>query len=373
MLRELKAALPATLFLALTAFSCIGVAHKEAPDDGTVTVAPNMKSARFGHTSTLLPNGDVLIAGGMSAEGNTTNTVEIYSPAADAFRLSQPMSEARAQHTATLLPDGKVLIAGGYNGNYLASAEIYDPRTGRLAPTGLMTMPRSGHVAVSLKDGKILLAGGVGTGWTFLASAELYDPSTGKFTPTASMSTPRDAHTATLLKSGKVLVTGGHKDRREQMTIYSSAEVYDPDRGTFSATGNMTAIRHKHAAALLPNGHVIIVGGSDKREWDGRYASAEIYDPAKGAFRAIGNMNIARFKFADAVVALKDGKILVAGGGDRVELYDPTANTFKFVSGKVDAARFFSVATVLRDGRVFITGGYDDRIQASASAWMYKA
>jgi hypothetical protein len=232
-------------------------------------------------------------------------------------------------------------------------------------------MPRSEHVAVLLNNGKVLLAGGIGTGWTFLASAELYDPSTGIFTPTSSMTTAREAHTATLLKSGKVLIAGGHKDRREAMTVYSSAEVYDPAKGIFLATGSMTTIRHKHAAALLPDGDVLIVGGSDKRDWQGEYASAEIYDSAKGKFRAASEMNMARFKLANAVVPLRDGQILIAGGGERLELYDPAANTFKVVRGRIDAARFFSAATLLQDGRVLITGGYDNHNEASAKAWIY--
>jgi hypothetical protein len=372
MLRALKNLFAPLLIPGLIACSGVGDTFKASAGEGLVAPAASMKTARSGHTATLLPGGDVLIAGGMNGNGSYFDTAEIYSPAADTSRPARSMSTRRVGHTATLLPDKKVLIAGGYSGDYLASAEIYDPATGNFTPTGQMTMPRSEHVAVLLNNGKVLLVGGVGTGWTFLASAEVYDPSTGSFTRTGGMTTPRESHTATLLKSGKVLIAGGHKDRREAMTVYSSAEVYDPAEGTFSAAGNMTTIRHKHAAALLPDGNVLIVGGSDKRDWQGKYASAEIYDSTKGEFKAIGDMAMARFKLANAVVPLRNGKILIAGGGERVELYDPATRTFSTVKGQMDTARFFSAATLLQDGRVLITGGYDNDNRAGTGAWIYK-
>ena len=372
MSRVLKNLLTPFLVLALMACSSVGDAHKATAADGAVAPAASMMIARSGHTATSLPTGDVLIAGGMSGKGGYSDAAEVYSTATDTFRTTQSMRARRVGHTATVLPNGKVLLAGGYNGDYLASAEIYDPVTGSFTTTGQMAMPRSEHVAVLLKNGKVLLAGGVGTGWTFLASAEMYDPSKGTFTLTGSMTTARESHTVTLLKSGKVLIAGGHKDRREAMTVYSSAEIYDPGRGIFSATGSMTSIRHKHAAALLPDGTVLIVGGSDKRDWQGKYASAEIYNSTEGTFRAIGDMNLARFKLAHAVVSLRDGRILIAGGGEHLELYDPAVNTFHVVRGRTDTARFFSAATLLQDGRVLITGGYDNHIEASAKAWIYK-
>src|SRR5215472_18168533 len=92
------------------------------------------------------------------------------------------MLEPRSGHSATLLPDGQVLIAGGMrrNQDFYKSAELYDPATGKFQPTGEMNQRRVGQVAVLLRTGKVLIAGGwVGHGGT--DSAELYDPASGKF------------------------------------------------------------------------------------------------------------------------------------------------------------------------------------------------
>lgn len=354
--------------------ACTGTSHlHSAAADGAITLAASMSGARSGHTATLLPSGDVLITGGMNGNGSYFAECELYSATTNRFSAAPSMSARRVGHTATLLANGKVLIAGGYNGDYLQSAELYDPQTRSFTPTGRLTVPRSDHVAVLLPNGKVLLAGGVGTDYSFLASAELFDPATGRFTPTGDLTTPREGHTATLLKDGRVLVTGGHKDRRAAMTVYASAEVYDTARGVFTATGSLTIPRHKHAAALLPDGGVLIVGGSDQRDSRGQYDSAEIYDPASGTFKGVSKMNQARYKIVSAIAALKDGSVLIAGGAEHAEIYDPKTRRFHTVGGQFDTARYFAAATSLKDGRVLITGGYNDHGTASERVWTYRA
>jgi hypothetical protein len=340
---------------------------------GTVNSVRGMGSGRAAHTATLLPDGNVLVAGGLTGDEHSLASAEVFNPATTAFAPAGNMNVPRSGHTATLLPNGKVLIAGGYNGSYLASAEFFDLATGTFTPAGRMVTARSGHVAMLLRNGKVLLAGGTGVGWTFLADAELYDPATNTFTATGSMATARESHTATLLANGKVLIAGGHRGRRPSVTIYSSAEIYDPAAGAFTAAGNMTRVRHKHEATLLADGRVLIAGGSDERDGRGAYTSAEIYNPATGAFTVTGNMNAARYKLQGTSVLLNDGKVLIAGGADRAEVFDPATNTFSYAAGSLGTARLFATATRLQNGQVLITGGYDDNNAVSSNAWIYRA
>jgi hypothetical protein len=126
-----------------------------------------------------------------------------------------------------LLPNGQVLFAGGYNDNsrYLNSAELYDPATGAQAMTSNLNVARYFHTATLLANGKVLVAGGSNDS-SFLSSAELYDPATGTWT-TSNFSGARQSHTATLLPNGKVLLAGGDSNSG----LLSSANLYDVGLG----------------------------------------------------------------------------------------------------------------------------------------------
>lgn len=341
--------------------------------DGVIDAVRGMTTQRAAHSATLLPDGRVLVAGGFAGEGNSLASAEVFDSATQTFSSTGNMNASRSGHTATLLRNGKVLIAGGYNGSYLASAEVYDPAAGTFTLTKGMVTARSGHVATLLNNGRVLLAGGVGAGWTFLADAELFDPNTNTFIETGGMTTARESHTATLLKDGSVLITGGHKGRRAAITIYLSIEIYDPSRGTFEAAGNLTIKRHKHDATLLRDGRVLIIGGSDERDGDGAYRHAEIFDPATGTVTALKHyMNIARYKLQGTAILLKDGKVLISGGANRAEVFDPTTESFSFVNGDMGTKRLFATATLLTNGHVLITGGYAEGNIVSANAWIYR-
>ncbi|MFQ5570810.1 MAG: Kelch repeat-containing protein, partial [Rhodothermales bacterium] len=282
------------------------------------------------------------------------------------------MATTRVSHTATLLPNGTVLIAGGIKSDERTRAEVYDPATGAFSPTGRMLEKRYGHTATLLRNGNVLIVGGLGPEWTYLGSAEIYDPATGTFTTTGSMTTPRASHTATLLDDGKVLITGGHRGRRSSQQLFSSAEVYDPATGTFASTGSMNVIRHKHEAVRLQNGHVLVLGGSNEKDGRSRYKSAEVYNPRSGTFTLTGEMPSARFKIKGTAVLMPDGTVLVAGGAARADLYDPASRSFSQVPGTLETALLFSTATLLANGTVLITGGYDHTITSHASAWVYR-
>src|SRR5262249_10593232 len=151
------------------------------------------------------------------------DTAELYDPESQGFQvIDAAMTRRRQFHTATLLPDGNVLLAGGTDGSTpLANAELYDPTTKTFRATGTMTVARSRHTATLLRNGKVLIAGGESPGIT--NTAELYDYRTGRFAATGTMASARSRHAATLLRSGEVLVIGG-EDRTGTL---DNAELYD--------------------------------------------------------------------------------------------------------------------------------------------------
>jgi hypothetical protein len=225
-----------------------------------------------------------------------------------------------------------------------------------------------------LDDGTVLLAGGVGSGWSFLASAEIYDPARGTFRPTGDMMTPRESHTATKLPDGRVLITGGHQGRHADIQVYDSSEIYDPASGRFASTGTMTVRRHKHDAVLLADGRVLITGGSDEEDDRNAYTRCELYDPRTGEFTPSAPMPGVRYKHIGTSLLLPDGDVLIAGGGREAVVYHPESDSYETVPGTLGSAplsRLFSTATLLKDGRVLISGGYGVGQDVSAGAWMY--
>ena len=241
------------------------------------------------------------------------------------------MTTHRQFHTATRLLDDRVLVAGGACClGAPASAEIYDPASGTWSATGPMTERRGGHTATLLPDGRLLVVGGSVGGPRALASAEIYDPATGTWSATAPLAEARSGHTATLLPDGRVLVAGGFVlvdgSSRPGRSL-ASAEIYDPATGTWSATGTMAEARGGHTATLLPDGRVLVAGGSPDSVLAGggpllTLASAELYDPIRRSWTAAASMDESRFGFA--AVLLEDGTVLVAGGWPATAaLYDP--------------------------------------------------
>lgn len=349
-----------------------------APRTGTLVSTGTPEAARFSHTATLLPDNKVLVAGGMQRNGAWLDSAEIYDPARGRFLPAGKMLSRRAGAMAALLPSGKVLIAGGANGSgkSLRSTEIYDPEKNAFTPGPKMLAARADGVAVLLRSGKVLIAGGCADGdEDRLASAELYDPATASFSWTGSMHIPRGYFNAVALSDGEVLVTGGMSGGQlPDVTVEASAETYNPAIGRFTLTSPMSVPRYKHAMALLKDGRVLIIGGQSEGAFGPRLASTEIYDPLTRSFNRGPEMKYSRYKLIQGVATLKDGQVLVAGGADQPELYDPGANSFVPVTGPKLDGFYFSTTTALGNGSVLLVGGYGPRPMAGAcrQAWLWK-
>jgi hypothetical protein len=329
----------------------------------------DMSTGRTSHTATLLPSGKVLIAGGSDCFGYNygsclLSSAEVYDSVSGKFAPTGNMSVTRVSHTATLLTNGKVLVTGGHD----ASAELYDPTSGSgtFAATGSMSVGRNSHTATLLANGKVLIAGGQSVSGA-LATAELYDPNSGTFTATTGMMTAaRASHTATLLTNGKVLIVGGSNSTGELAT----AELYDPATGKFTATTlGMVSPRTSHTATLLSNGNVLVTGGIANGASGASLSSAEVYNVVADSFTATtAPMMFARD--SHIAILLANGTVLVAGGSSSsdftAELYNTGSGTFTQTGG-METGRALAAAVLLQDGRVLVSGGSDQ-----ISAELYK-
>ena len=312
---------------------------------GSWVTTGSLATLREFHTGTLLPSGQVLVAGGVG-DGGVLSSAELYDPASGSWSSTGSLATARKLHTATLLPSGQVLVAGGFG---LSSAELYDPASGSWSSTGSLATGRGSHTATLLPNGQVLVAGGSFNA-VKLSSAELYDPASGSWSSTGSLAAARSFHTATLLPNGQVLVAGGFGLGGG----LSSAELYDPASGSWSSTGSLGTAYGFHTATLLANGQVLVAGGGT--------SSAELYDPASGSWNSTGSLAI--FRSEHTATLLPSGNVLVAGGihNDRVssaELYDPASGSWSR-TGSLASVRADHTAALLPSGQVLVAGGFGD-------------
>jgi N-acetylneuraminic acid mutarotase len=330
----------------------------------------NLNVVRSGHTATLLPDGKVLVVGGVGTGRTSLSSAEIYDPATGSWSVTGSLTPPLRTHTAILLPKGNVLFVSGDPAD--GTAELYDPVTDSWSPTGSLNTPRGDFTATLLSTGQVLVAGGYDNSDDTLASAELYDPSTGTWSFTGNLLTGRLLHTATLLQDGKVLVAGGWDSDTDQASL-SSVELYDPIVGTWSSAPSLNESRILHTATRLQDGRVLVAGGYQDREVRipnshlyGFYRvptvldDAEIYDPIAATWTVVSNL--AEPRQAHTATLLPGGEVLVVGGPDPVndanaESYDPAASTWAD-AGTFGVGRYGHTATRLVDGTVLVAGGW---------------
>lgn len=350
-------------------------ATPQLPPIGSWSEAPALASIRGTTTAVLLANGKALVAGG-GVGAIPIAAAELFDPATNTWARTGDLKEARRGHQAVLMADGKVFVAGGRNdeGNPMASAEIYDPATGVWTTAAPMTLGRIGHTMSLLSDGRILVAGGTalgpggsGGGQTIRpdASAEIFNPKTGKWSGTNAMSTPRFEHTATLLSDGKVLIVGGQGPADGgRLIALSSTELYDPAADGFVSSTALGEGRANHAAVLLADKTVLVMGGVGGPNADIALASAELYDARSGSWTRISPIAMART--GHTATLLPDGKVLMAGGesaqrGSRRslthgEIYDPQAHEWRSAN-EMKCPRSEQAAVLLGDSTVLVLAG----------------
>lgn len=330
--------------------------------EGTFSIVAPMASARTSASSALLPDGRVLVAGGMGSSGHPLATTEIYNPATGQWSSGPTMATTRAVTSGEFLVrlhDGRVLALGN------VKPEVYDPATDHWTPVA--TPP--GAIAapfVVLPNGPVVALSLAGT------QAHVYDPGSNTWQSFAGLDGRRDFALA-MLPDSRVLVSGG----RFGNVRTASTLIFNPGNGQWQAGPAMNVPRMSHLAFALNDGRVVVSHGvPDNLAVNGR---AEVYDPATNTWSLAGQV----IKFDAATlgatcIQLADGSYLVTGGQtgagntilDQVpqgelnetnaEIFDPRTLQWRRATAPATGLlqpRHHHTATRLLSGHVLLMGG----------------
>ena len=237
------------------------------PSAGTFSKTGNMTEPGC-ETATLLANGKVLITRSVDSGANHA---ELYDPVTGTFSRTGDMifTDQGGGPAAVLLPNGEVLIAGGFLDYYLSPrAELYDPDSNTFAAATDMVDGITGGRAVLLGDGSVLIAGEAFIRATASLSVcctgtiELYDAGNNSFS-SVGRTPPVGGQTTTLLSDGTVLLAGGWQGLSSPLT---ASEIYRPSASVGAPVllslpgGQQGAILHGATQELVSSNNPAITG-----------------------------------------------------------------------------------------------------------------
>ena len=339
--------------------------------------APALTDARLFHSASLMPDGGVLIVGGMLDPGLTPGSDAMVLSSVEQYaqgRVSPVpgLIQARAKHSATVLADAGLLVVGGFDlkGRAMAHAERWSPRTRAWQAVLPMRVARHSHTATLLADGRVMVSGGIGADGQILSSVEVWDPLSQTWSDAASLPIPLYGHAATRLASGQVLTAGGawipsaapmpwawtwrpdhhgwqvaghvHTNGPQGLAGSSAHITLAPraDGGALVLTPehlmrwepgpavlqDQTPLwRSRPSAALLPDGRVMWVGGLDHEMGSSPLVARVWSPPANPSAPATGHWTDAgtltnRGLMDASTLALPSGQVLHVGVGGRSQL-----------------------------------------------------
>lgn len=371
------------------------------PTSGTWQTTDTLATPRLDFAAVALADGRALVTGGLNDIQQSYSSAYVFDPRPGNETWSKVglMDTARTSPSAAVLPDGRVLVAGGvyFSGPTLS----HDP-----APDALLmaheTVPR-GQAASSRPPTADVVPDNIGVA---MATAELFDPETGNWSLTGPMTYARFGAAAATLADGRILVVGSSEARfgvPVDPGAFESAEIYDPETGQFGLAGELPSVDQAALAALgvpfpegrgqpvevgsivaLADGGAVLVGHA--QWWNHAEISRSFrFDPQTDAWSEIGEPFAISWDDTAvphhetgvsntnaSVVRLLDGHVLIAGGGDLIEccqrrdstiwtnqsahLYDPATDAWSSLPDMPDA-RAGAAPLVLPDGSVLFAGG----------------
>lgn len=331
------------------------------------TPAASMNVARSFAAVAALTNGSVLIAGGFAGAVANSSIIsaEIYHPGTDKWTMVAPMHVGRAGARASTLANGEVLVDGGLGAQGpLASSEIFNPKTDSWAMVNsTMIAATFDQQQVTLNNGEVLVVGGDFSGGENNVT-QIYNPGSGQWTRAAPQPLPRADMIGVKLADGNVLVAGGHT--AEAPTLLSA--VYNPTTNTWTETGPLKAPGGDSGGVLLRNGAVLMAGGyttyNDSDNTIQYLYTSEVFNATTNSWKMSGDLNYPRGEVGLSTVLLNNGEVLIPGGNyqpetglDSAEIYTPSSGHWALAGTTLTPHGEGAMAVLLENGEVLAVGG----------------
>jgi hypothetical protein len=336
---------------------------------------------RFFHHATLMPDGKVMVTGGMTLQFFppsliSLKTISFYDPASGIFTSSFTptgggaavaplLLTARSSHTQTTLPDGRVLITGGNTGaagtnpgTAINTVEIFSPSTGVVSSLPPMAAARAGHSATLISGARVVIAG--------FFNWQIFDSNTNTWSPANPLIHSRIDHAAVRLpeffgpsQDGVLLVAGGGSGG-------DTMEVLNPATGSSTAlSSTLTIPVDDVSATMLDNGEVLIAGGQNLNDGN-TILNAYRLDPVADTLVSIPSPPNIPDGIADHAAVALGRYVAIFGGESQVSnvdtelsyaaIYDRLANTWIYQGSMLHAHDDFP-AVLLNDGSILLIGG----------------
>jgi len=242
---------------------------------------------------------------------------------------------------------------------------------GSLTTVGDISGPRFNHTATLFDDGKVLITGGTDDGYRSLKTTEIFLPSTGEWSEGPDMMENRQRHSAEGLPDGRLIIIGGYEGGGHPSLLadysgqgnrsFSTTEIFDPDTSTFSIGPSLISGRFWQRSIQLRSGDILVIGGLSVE--GGALGKCEILDVDEMVWKSASPLNLPRARCTASL--LKDGRVLVTGGHDgrtktpfaSCEIYDPARDIWE-ITTPMNFGRGYHGGALLKDGRYLVSGGF---------------
>lgn len=323
----------------------------------TISNLPSFAGARYHHEGVVLNDGRLLIIGGQRnpTDYESINTCNIFNPITNSWTTVAPMNQARTRFSALLLPDGRVLVMGGLYRTTTAyemlnSCEIYDPTNNTWTYVASMNNVRYGHQASLIRNGKIMVCGGGNPE----GSTEVYDIYNNTWEVVGDLNSNRQFFNLVKLNNNLLFAIGGDQNSSGVSTI----EKFNQFNYVWEQVDEMVGLRGYSATEVVNNNTAITIGGSNQ-------TTAEKFILQSSVSHEINSIASPQTnKYDSKAIRMSDGRILIYGLGEifnlgdtkAFEIYDPNSDSWISPITNYIGTQGYAI-NKLNNGDVIITGG----------------